>query len=142
MNISDNILKKLYKLAKKSLKKDNFPVAAVIFDNTNKIIGYGYNNRKNSKKTIDHAEINAINMANKKLKSNILQNTCMVVTLEPCDMCKNVIKEARINSVFYLNSKLDFKKQYTRTTFSKLDINDILNEEYIYDITHFFQAKR
>ena len=93
------ILDRLFKLADKSLKNDEFPVAAIVYRD-NKIISYGYNKRNSSNLTTDHAEIIAIQKANKKLKNWKLTNVCMVVTLEPCDMCKAVIKEYRLDKVY------------------------------------------
>ena len=134
----DKILNKLYKLANKSLKKNEFPVAAIIYKD-NKIISCGYNKRNKTKKTTDHAEIIAIEKANKKIKDWRLTNFEMIVTLEPCDMCKTVIKEARIKKVYYLTPRYNYKKQYKCTIFEQLDDNSKNNKEYKENISKFFK---
>lgn len=139
--MNDKIIKKIFKLAKKSLKKNEFPVAAIIYCG-NHIISCGYNTRNLSEQTIDHAEINAIRKANKKLKSWRLTNTCMLVTLEPCDMCKAVIREARIDRVYYLVSRYNYKKQNKCSIFEYLYYNGYEIENYKRDIKNFFVNKR
>ena len=134
----DKILNKLFKLANKSLKKNEFPVAAIIYKD-NKIISCGYNKRNKTKKTTDHAEIIAIEKANKKIKDWRLTNFEMIVTLEPCDMCKTVIKEARIKKVYYLTPRYNYKKQYKCTIFEQLDDNSKNNKEEKENISKFFK---
>lgn len=128
-------------LANKSLNNGEFPVSAIIYDD-NGIISFGYNKRNASKKTIDHAEIIAITKANQKIKSWKLENKCMVVTLEPCDMCKSVIKESRLKEVYYIIPRYDFKKQYKSTIFKEIEYDSKFKEKYLSDITHFFDNKR
>ena len=139
--MDEKILKKLWYYANKSLDSNEFPVAAIIYDDDG-IISVGYNKRNKSNLTTDHAEIIAINKANKKLNNWKLTNKCMVVTLEPCDMCKSVIKEARIGKVYYIIPRYKYKKQYKCTTFEELKIESKDREKYLNDITSFFIDKR
>ena len=139
--MNEEIITKLFELAKLSLKEDDFPVGAIVYDETG-ILGCGYNKRHKSNKTTDHAEIIAIEEANKKVKNWNLQNKCMVVTLEPCEMCKSVIKEARIKKVYYLTPRLKFKKQYKCTDIEYYELKDARLEQYKKDITQFFSNKR
>ena len=89
------------KEAIKAEQIDEIPVGAVIVDQEGNIIGKGYNKREKLNQTIGHAEIEAIRKANKKINNWRLLNCTMYVTLEPCEMCKKVIKEARIEKVIY-----------------------------------------
>lgn len=139
--MEDKILKKLFKLAERSFMEDEFPVSAIIYDE-NGIISWGYNCRNRTKKTTDHAEIIAIEKANKKLNSWTLQNKCMVITLEPCDMCKTVIKEARLEHVYYLIPRYHFKRQYKGTDFTLLEYDHPNLETYRLNIQAFFKNKR
>ena len=66
----------------------------------------------------------------------------MVVTLEPCDMCKAVLKEARLKKIFYIIPRYKFKKQYKCTTFEQFELRDERVDKYRSDITHFFDNKR
>ncbi len=135
------ILNKLFELADKSLKNNEFPVSAIIYKD-NDIISYGYNNRNKTNITVNHAEIIAITNANKKLNSWQLSNACMIVTLEPCDMCKLVINEARIKEVYYLVPRYNYKKSYKGTTYNHLDLPTKELNKYIENITSFFKDKR
>ncbi len=132
--MNDDIANKLYKLALKAYKHNEVPVSAVIVKN-NKIISYAYNKRKNTNNPIAHAEIIAIIKACKKLKDWRLSDCEMYVTLLPCHMCLEVIKEVRISKLYYycdniktINSNLfcnkienDYSKLFSEllTTFFK-----------------------
>jgi len=118
--MENKYIKILLKLALKAYKKEEAPVAAIIIYK-NKIIAKAYNQRNNNNYTISHAEIDAIKIANKKLKNWRLNNCTMYVTIKPCEMCEKVIKEARIDQVFYLIDRNSIKKQYNKTEFIKYD---------------------
>jgi len=135
-------IKLLLDEVKKAEKKDEVPVAALIVNEKGKVIAKAYNNREKSHLTINHAELICINKANKCMKSKILDTCSLYVTLEPCDMCKAVIKEARIKSVYYLLNRNSEKKQYFKTAF-KLINNEIENKEkYQQILTNFFKKRR
>ena len=128
------ILKKLNKLA---LSNGDVPVSCIIFD-TNKIISKSYNMREKKNNPLLHAEILAIEKASKKLKTWNLSNCQMIVTLKPCNMCLEVIKNARIKKVYYIlennknvNNKLDMCK-----------LNCIFENEFSKEIKDFFYDKR
>ena len=114
--MKNSIYEELIKLSIKSAKHADVPVGAIIVKN-NKIISKGYNKREKDNKIINHAEIDAILKANKKLKSYFLYDCDMYVTLEPCEMCSKVINNARINNVFYLIQKPKSKKEYNKTKY-------------------------
>ena len=137
----DNLIKKLFKLAEKSKGLDEFPVSAIIYKD-NKIISCGYNKRNKSQKTTDHAEIIAIQQANKKLRSWRLNGYNMLITLEPCDMCKNVIKESRIDNIYYLVDRYKYKKMCKNSNFQKLNFCTDDVENYKVSIKCFFKNKR
>ena len=118
--MEEKYINELINLSKKSLKKSEVPIAALIIDENGKIISKAYNTRNIKQQTINHAEILAITKANKKLKSWRLNKCTLYVTIEPCDMCKSVIKESRIQNVYYLLPRLPEKNQYNKTIFNKL----------------------
>lgn len=136
------IIYKLLQLTKKSEKINDFPVSAIITYN-GKVLSTGYNKRIKTNCTTDHAEIIAIKKANKKLKNWRLSDCEMFVTLEPCDMCKNVIKESRINKIYFLFERNPLKKQYSKTVFKKISLNnDEKVNQYLKKIESFFLDKR
>ena len=118
--MEEKYINELINLSKKSLKKSEVPIAALIIDENGKIISKAYNTRNIKQQTINHAEILAITKANKKLKSWRLNKCTLYVTIEPCDMCKSVIKESRIQNVYYLLPRLPEKNQYNKTIFNKI----------------------
>lgn len=94
-------------LAQKSLKTDDVPVGAIIVVD-NKVVSKAYNQRVKNNRTCDHAEIIAINKANKKLKSSRLDDAIIYTTKEPCLMCMGAILSARIKKIVYGAKDLRF----------------------------------
>ena len=126
--MKEKYIQEILKLADKAAKKDEIPVGAIVVFNGS-IIAKGYNKREKNNRVIDHAEIIAINKASKKLKTWKLCDCDMYVTLKPCSMCEEVIKQSRIKNVYYLLDKLDYKKEYNKTKFTLLKNNDKYREK-------------
>lgn len=140
--MEEKYIDELIKLSQKSLKKNEVPIAALIIDENGKIISKAYNTRNIKQQTINHAEILAIIKANQKLKSWRLNKCTLYVTIEPCDMCKSVIKESRIQNVFYLLPRLPEKNQYNKTIFNKLKDISEKEDKYQEIINKFWKNKR
>ncbi len=96
----EKYMKKALKEAKKAMSKGEVPVGAVVVCD-GKIIGKGYNLREKTYKTTAHAEIIAIEQANKKRKTWKLDNCTIYVTIEPCPMCAGAIIQSRMKQVVY-----------------------------------------
>ncbi|MEN1966491.1 tRNA adenosine(34) deaminase TadA [Lentibacillus sp. N15] len=76
------------------------PIGAVIvYDG--EVIATGYNVRETSQSTLSHAELIAMEQANKKIGSWRLEDCTLYVTLEPCPMCAGAIVQSRIPRVVY-----------------------------------------
>ena len=133
------IFKEFEKLIKKSLKSGDVPVAAIIEKN-GKIISKAYNNREKNNKIISHAEVNAILKASKKLKNKFLFDCNMYVTLKPCSMCENIIKQSRIKNVYYVLDKPENKFEYSKTKIEKIDSN--FEKKYVKILQDFFNKIR
>lgn len=125
--------------AKKSLLTEDVPIGALIVLN-DEIISYGYNTREKDHSILGHAEINAIEQATKKLKRWNLSDCELYVSLEPCSMCKEIIKQTKLKKVYYLLSKPTFKKEYDKTQFIKLE--SISEQTYASVLSEFFKKKR
>ncbi len=76
------------------------PVGAVISKN-GVVVSVGRNRRENGKNALAHAEIEAIDLACKKLGGWRLWECEMFVTLEPCPMCAGAIINSRIRRLVY-----------------------------------------
>lgn len=92
-------MREALKEAKKAYKKEEIPVGAVIVKE-GKIIARGHNLKELKNSSISHAEILAINKANKKLNAWRLGNCEMYITLEPCMMCMGAIINSRIKKIY------------------------------------------
>lgn len=113
-------MKVALKEAVKSLKYNDVPVGCVIVKN-DKIISKSYNKREKSNKITNHAEVNAIEKASKKLKTWHLDDCILYTTLEPCLMCSSIILHSRIKKVIYaLNND---KNTFNIEQLKKIDEN-------------------
>ena len=133
-------LTKIIELSKKSLESGDVPIGAIIVKN-GKIIGEGYNTREKNNDVMGHAEINAIKDASKNLNNWNLQGSVMYVTLKPCSMCLSVIRESRIDFVYYLLDKPEKKFEYSRTAIHNFD-DENAKEEYLGILQDFFKKLR
>ena len=77
------------------------PVAAALVDAEGKILSTAHNRTIELADPTAHAEIVAIREAAKTLETWRLENTTLIVTLEPCVMCAGAIKTARIPRVVF-----------------------------------------
>lgn len=101
MNLHEENMMKALVYAQKAYALNEVPVGAVIVDETNEIIGWGFNDRELTQDATRHAEINAIKMATETVGSWRLEKTTIYVTLEPCAMCSGAIMQSRIPRVVY-----------------------------------------
>lgn len=86
--------------AKIAAEKLEVPVGAVIVRN-GEVVSVGRNRRETGKNALAHAEIEAIDLACKKLGGWRLWECEMYVTLEPCPMCTGAIINSRIRRLVY-----------------------------------------
>ena len=136
----EDYLTKIIELSKKSLESGNVPIGAIIVKD-GQIIGEGYNTREKNNDVMGHAEINAIKDASKKLNNWNLQGSVMYVTLKPCSMCLSVIRESRIDFVYYLLDKPEKKFEYSKTAIHNFD-DENAKEEYLGILQDFFKKLR
>lgn len=87
--------------AQLALASGDVPVAALVLDAGGIPIGRGHNERELTGDPTAHAEIVAIRSAAAATGSWHLENTTLVVTLEPCTMCAGAILQARIPRVVF-----------------------------------------
>lgn len=140
MSKEKNIIDLLIKLANKAYQKGEIPVAAILVKNQ-KVISKKYNLKEQTKDITAHAEILCIRETAKKLKSWNLSDCDLYVTLKPCNMCMEIIKQSRINNVYYLLDKLDYKHEFTKTNFQKMESKNNI-DTYQQLLSDFFQNMR
>lgn len=124
----------------KSLENNDVPVGAVIVKD-GKVLAFGYNTREKDQNVLGHAEINAILEAQKILNNWNLSGCDLYVTLVSCSMCLEIIKQSRIDNIYYLLDKPASKKEFYNTKMQK--INDASYENKYADIlSDFFKKLR
>lgn len=77
------------------------PVSALVLDSAGNTIGVGRNERELRQDPTAHAEILALRAAAEVTGDWRLENTTLVVTLEPCPMCAGAILAARVPVVVF-----------------------------------------
>ena len=144
---------KYMKLALKEAKKaeaiDEVPIGCVIVKD-DKVIARAFNRRESKRMAISHAEIEAINKANKKLGAWRLEDCDIYITIEPCIMCAGAILQARFKRVIF--GAKDFKGGAFGSSINVLTadninhhpevIGGVLEEECSLLISNYFKNKR
>ncbi|WP_018659730.1 tRNA adenosine(34) deaminase TadA [Allofustis seminis] len=142
-------MREAIKEAKKARDIGEVPIGAVIVkDGT--IIGRGFNQRETQHQATSHAEIQAIQEANRHLGNWRLENCQLYVTLEPCPMCSGAIIMSRIPEVYFGASdpkggtagtlmNLLQEERFNHQSFVE---SGILEEECAALLTHFFKCLR
>ncbi len=143
--MNTDFMKKAIYMAKQS--GSDIPVGAVIVKDGN-IIAEACNERETLNKTTAHAEIIAIEKANKYINNWRLNDCDLYVTLEPCPMCASAIVQARIKNVYFgsfdlingaFGSKFDVRDYYDCNTDVK---GGILEEECTTLLKEYFKGIR
>jgi tRNA(adenine34) deaminase len=86
--------------ARRASQTGDVPVGAVVVKN-GQVVGTGWNRREADHRVTAHAEILAIEAANRTLGSWRLDGCDLYVTLEPCSMCASAIMQARMRAVYF-----------------------------------------
>ena len=96
----DKFIERAFKMAGYGIKKGQSPFGAVIVKD-DKIIAQAHNTVFSDGDITAHAEINAIKLACKKLKTIDLSGCHIYSSTEPCPMCLSAIHWAKIDVVVY-----------------------------------------
>ncbi|MCR5184652.1 MAG: tRNA adenosine(34) deaminase TadA [Bacilli bacterium] len=149
MNKDIKYMRLAIKEAKKAELIDEVPIGCVIVKD-DKVIARGFNHREIKKMVTSHAEIEAINKANKKLGAWRLEDCDIYVTLEPCIMCAGSIIQARFRRVIYgasdfkggaFGSSIDVLKAQNINHYPEI-VRGVLQEECSQLLSEYFKRKR
>ena len=148
-NFKEHFMKLAIKEAEKASKIDEVPIGCVIVKD-NKVISRGFNRRENKMMVTSHAEIEAINKANKKLSNWRLVDCDIYVTIEPCLMCMGAIYQSHIKNVYFVakdpkggavSSSIEFNDIKNLNHYPNIE-GGILEEECSSIIKEYFKKKR
>lgn len=102
-------MKTAIELSVNNIKNNGGPFGAVIVKD-GKIIAQAANSTAPDNDPTAHAEINAIRSACSALKTFDLSGCTIYSSCEPCPMCLGAIYWARINKIFYANTRTDAER--------------------------------
>jgi len=105
----NEFMNRAIELSIESVNKDGGPFGSVIVKD-NKIIAEGSNKVTSTNDPTAHGEIVAIREACKKINNFSLKGCELYSTCEPCPMCLSAIYWARIDKIYYANTRKDAQK--------------------------------
>jgi tRNA(Arg) A34 adenosine deaminase TadA len=106
---SDEYMRKAIELSVNNIDNNGGPFGAVIVKN-GEIIAKGVNRVTTNNDPTAHAEVNAIREATAKLGTIDLKGCVIYSSCEPCPMCLGAIYWARLDKIYYANTKVDAKE--------------------------------
>ena len=109
MNLKNNFMLRAIELSINGINTAGGPFGCVIVKE-NKIIAEGSNKVTSSNDPTAHAEVVAIREACTKLNTFSLNGCDLYTSCEPCPMCLSAIYWARIEQIYYANTRDDAQK--------------------------------
>ena len=107
--MKNEFMKRAIELSIKSVNNGGGPFGSVIVKG-DKIIAEGSNKVTSNNDPTAHGEIVAVREACKKLNDFSLNGCELYSTCEPCPMCLSAIYWARIDKIYYANTREDSRK--------------------------------
>lgn len=138
---------RLLELCQNAELAGELPIAALITDG-HQILSEAANQTEEKQSFLAHAELMALQKAEKKMASKYLVGAELYVTMEPCEMCWAAIRLARIKVLHYYlpNEKFGGLQGSSNTSYFPTQINRISSEafeaRYRQMLSRFFKAKR
>ena len=107
--MKNEFMKRAIELSIESVNKGGGPFGCVIVKDA-KIVSEGSNKVTSNNDPTAHGEIVAIREACKKINNFSLKGFELYSTCEPCPMCLSAIYWARIDKIYYANTRKDAQK--------------------------------
>jgi len=107
--MKNEFMKRAIELSIESINRGGGPFGCVIVKN-DKIISEGSNKVTSSNDPTAHGEIVAIREACRQVNNFSLKGLELYSTCEPCPMCLSAIYWARIDKIYYANTRKDAQK--------------------------------
>jgi len=109
MKKEEVFMREAVRLSRESVKNGGGPFGAVIVKD-GKIIAAASNKVTQNNDPTAHAEVSAIRDAAQKLQTFNLSGCEIYTSCEPCPMCFGAIYWARLDKLYFANTKQDAKK--------------------------------
>ena len=107
--MNNKFMKRAIELSIEGISKGGGPFGCVIVKDE-KIISEGSNKVTSTNDPTAHGEVVAIREACKKINNFSLKGYELYSTCEPCPMCLSAIYWARIDKIYYANTRKDAQK--------------------------------
>ncbi|NPA67751.1 MAG: nucleoside deaminase [Chlorobi bacterium] len=108
MKKEEDFMREAVRLSRESVKNGGGPFGAVIVKD-GEIIASASNSVTKDNDPTAHAEVSAIRKAAKKLKTFDLSGCEIYTSCEPCPMCFGAVYWARLDKLYFANTKQDAK---------------------------------
>ena len=128
--MKNDFMKRAIELSVENVNNGGGPFGSVIVKD-NKIIAEGSNKVTLSNDPTAHGEIVAIREACKKINNFNLNGCELYSTCEPCPMCLSAIYWARIDNIYYANTRKDAQKIDFDDSLIYLELQKNINERKI-----------
>ncbi|HOP05611.1 MAG TPA: nucleoside deaminase [Tenuifilaceae bacterium] len=127
---NDKYMKEAIRLSVENVEKGGGPFGAVIVKD-GEIIARGANRVTSTNDPTAHAEVTAIREAAKVLNTFNLEGCEIFTSCEPCPMCLAAIYWARIDRIYFGNTKTDAKNIGFDDSFIYEEIEKPINQRAI-----------
>ena len=128
--MKNKFMSRAIELSLESVNNGTGPFGAVIVKNE-KIIAEGSNKVTSTNDPTAHGEIVAIREACKQLNNFSLSGCELYSSCEPCPLCLSAIYWARINKIYYANTREDARKIDFDDSFIYSEIKKNIDERKI-----------
>ena len=128
--MKNEFMKRAIELSVESVNKGGGPFGSIIVKD-NKIIAEGSNKVTTNNDPTAHGEIVAIREACKKLNDFRLNKCELYSSCEPCPMCLSAIYWARIEKIYFANTRKDAQKIDFDDSLIYLELQKNINERKI-----------
>ena len=128
--MKNEFMKRAIELSLESVNKGGGPFGCVIVKD-NRIIAEGSNKVTSTNDPTAHGEIVAIRNACKQLNNFSLNGCELYSSCEPCPLCLSAIYWARINKIYYANTREDAQKIDFDDSFIYSEFHKNINERKI-----------
>ena len=130
MENNSKFILRAIELSIKSIKNQGGPFGSVVVKE-GKIIAEGFNKVTSTNDPTAHGEIVAIREACKQLNNFSLSGCELYSSCEPCPLCLSAIYWARINKIYYANTREDARKIDFDDSFIYSEIKKNIDERKI-----------